>query len=151
MPPKAVSSPPARAQQVAPGHKTVSRGNGSSGGVSALSKRLVTDELWSVVAPLLPSFSSRPQGGGTAPIEARTVFTAVVYVLTSDCAWRQLPPAFSISQATAHRHFHSWTKAGLWSRLRRSARAGGDRCEPAWVLEIVTAALARSGTADRKA
>ncbi|GAA1606691.1 hypothetical protein GCM10009804_73400 [Kribbella hippodromi] len=151
MPPTADSSPPARAKQVASGHKTVSRGNGSGHAASALSKRLVTDELWSVVAPLLPSFSSRPQGGGTAPIDARTVFTAVVYVLTSDCAWRQLPPTFSISQATAHRHFHAWTKCGLWSRLRKTVLSSGDRCDPAWTLEIVAAALDRSGTADRKA
>ncbi|MFE4539078.1 transposase [Streptomyces scopuliridis] len=52
-----------------------------------LSKRLVPDELWKLVAPLLPSFAARPQGGGTAPRDERAVFTAVVYVLTSGCAW----------------------------------------------------------------
>ncbi|WP_208898193.1 transposase [Streptomyces incarnatus] len=53
-----------------------------------LSKRLVPDELWRLVAPLLPSFAARPQGAGTAPRDQRAVFTAVVYVLTSGCAWR---------------------------------------------------------------
>ncbi|MFJ5779771.1 transposase [Streptomyces sp. NPDC093094] len=57
-----------------------------------LSQRLVPDELWALVAPLLPSFASRPQGGGTAPCDERAVFTAVVYVLTSGCAWRHLEP-----------------------------------------------------------
>ncbi|WP_438453315.1 transposase, partial [Streptomyces asiaticus] len=52
-----------------------------------LSQRLVPDEPWSLVVPLLPSFASRPQGGGTAPVDERAVFTAVVYVLTSGCAW----------------------------------------------------------------
>ncbi|WP_420710966.1 transposase [Streptomyces sp. NRRL S-118] len=56
-----------------------------------LSKRLVPDELWVLVAPLLPSFAARPQGGGTTPRDERAVFTAVVYVLTSGCAWRHLP------------------------------------------------------------
>ncbi|MFJ5036208.1 transposase [Streptomyces sp. NPDC088560] len=73
-----------------------------------LSQRLVPDELWALVAPLLPSFASRPQGGGTAPCDERAVFTAVVYVLTSGCAWRHLPETFGVSPATAHRRFSAW-------------------------------------------
>ncbi|MBM7167749.1 transposase [Streptomyces sp. G44] len=52
-----------------------------------------------------PSFRSRPQGGDTAPIYQRAVFTAIVYVLISGCAWRYLPPTFGVSSATAHRRF----------------------------------------------
>ncbi|MET9588141.1 transposase [Streptomyces sp. NPDC006539] len=70
-----------------------------------LSQRLVPDDLWAMVEPVLPSFRSRPQGGGTAPIDQRAVFTAVVYVLTSGCAWRYLPPTFGVSPATVHRRF----------------------------------------------
>ncbi|MDQ0779871.1 transposase [Streptomyces aurantiacus] len=47
-----------------------------------------------MVAPMLPSFKPRRQGGGTAPLDERAVFTAVVHVLTSGCAWRHLPPTF---------------------------------------------------------
>ncbi|MGW3917029.1 transposase, partial [Streptomyces sp. NPDC005070] len=83
---------------------------------SDLSKRLVPDELWELVASLLPSFAARPQGGGTAPRDERAVFTAVVYVLTSGCAWRHLPPTFDTSSATAHRRFTVWTGVGLWRR-----------------------------------
>lgn len=82
-----------------------------------LSQRLVPDGLWELVAPLLPSFNSRPQGGGTAPLDERAVFAAVVYVLTSGCAWRYLPETFGVSPATAHRRFTAWTEAGLWRRL----------------------------------
>lgn len=53
-----------------------------------LSQRLVPDDLRAMVEPVLPSFRSRPQGGGTTPIDQRAVFTAVVYVLTSGYAWR---------------------------------------------------------------
>lgn len=84
---------------------------------AALSKRLVPDELWELAAPLLPSFAARPQGGGTAPCDERAVFTAVVYALTSGCAWRHLPPTFGTSPATAHRRFTVWTEAGLWRGL----------------------------------
>ena len=52
-----------------------------------LSLRLVPDELWALAEPLIPKFRPRPQGGGTAPLDDRAVFTAIVYVLTSGCAW----------------------------------------------------------------
>jgi len=88
--------------------------------VDALSQRLVPDELWELVEPLLPKFTPRPQGGGVVPVDQRAVFTAVVYVLTSGCAWRMLPPSFGVSVPTAHRRFTVWTNAGVWQRLQRA-------------------------------
>jgi transposase len=66
---------------------------------------LVPDELWVLVEPLIPAFQARPQGGGTAPLPARALLTAVVYVLTSGCAWRDLPPSFGVLFQTALRRF----------------------------------------------
>ncbi|MGN2637877.1 IS5 family transposase [Nocardia takedensis] len=85
-----------------------------------MSLRLVPDELWELVEPLLPEFGARPQGGGVAPVDQRAVFTAVVYVLTSGCAWRMLPPSFGVSVPTAHRRFTVWTQVGVWRRLHRA-------------------------------
>jgi transposase len=51
------------------------------------------------------------------------VFTAVLYALTSGCAWRHLPPTFGTSPATAHRRFTVWAEAGLWRRLHRADKA----------------------------
>lgn len=110
-----------------------------------LSKRLVPDELWELVAPLLPSFAARPQGGGTAPRDERAVITAVVYVLTSGCAWRYLPESFGVSPATAHRRFSAWTEAGLWRRLHRAVLDElGARGELDWTSAIVDAASVRA-------
>ncbi|UGT72055.1 IS5 family transposase [Nocardia gipuzkoensis] len=85
-----------------------------------MSRRLVPDELWELAEPLLPKFSPRTQGGGTAPVDQRAVFTAVVYVLTSGCAWRMLPASFGVTVPTAHRRFSVWTRAGVWRRLHRA-------------------------------
>ncbi|WP_338674690.1 IS5 family transposase [Streptomyces sp. SCSIO 30461] len=110
-----------------------------------LSQRLVPDGLWELVAPLLPSFNSRPQGGGIAPLDERAVFTAVVYVLTSGCAWRHLPERFGVSPATAHRRFTAWTQAGLWRRQHRSVLDElGVRGELDWTCVIVDAASVRA-------
>jgi transposase len=42
-------------------------------------------------------------------------------VLTTGCAWRDLPPGFGVSKATAHRRFAARTQAGLWRRLHIAA------------------------------
>jgi transposase len=82
-------------------------------------------------------------------LDERAVFKAVVYVLTSGCAWRHLPETFEVSPATAHRRFTSWTRAGLWRRLNGSAVAGlgADRD---WTRAIVDAALLRTERAARR-
>ena len=77
--------------------------------------------MWSLAAPLIPPPPRRLQGGGSPLIDARAVLAALVYVLTTGCAWRHLPPGFEVSEATAHRRFVAWTKAGLWRRLHTAA------------------------------
>jgi transposase len=53
-------------------------------------------------------------------VRLRHLFTAVVFVLTSGCSWRLLPPSFGVTVPTAHRRFTEWTKAGLWRRLHHA-------------------------------
>jgi transposase len=48
-----------------------------------LSRRLVPDELWALVEPLIPPAKARPQGGGMGRVDDRAVFTAIVFMLTS--------------------------------------------------------------------
>jgi transposase len=45
---------------------------------------------------------------------------AIVFVVTSGCAWRHLPPSFGVSVPAAHRRFTAWTRAGLWPKLHRA-------------------------------
>jgi transposase len=54
-----------------------------------------------------------------APADARAVFTAMAFLLTSGCAWRHLPPSFGVTVPTAHRWFVRWTDAGLCPRLHQ--------------------------------
>lgn len=76
------------------------------------------------------------------------MFAAVVYVLAGGCAWRHLPPAFGVSQATAHRRFTAWTEAGLWGRLYDAIQdEPGARGESEWTSRIVGAAFARAESA----
>jgi transposase len=54
-------------------------------------RKLVPDEPWQIVQPLIPPQQARPQGRGTRLVEAGAAFTAVVDVPTTGCAWRRLP------------------------------------------------------------
>lgn len=78
------------------------------------------------------------------------MFTAVVYVLTSGCAWRFLPDSFGVSPATAHRRFAVWTEAGVWRRLHRAVLDElGARGELDWSSVIVDAASVWAKRGDR--
>jgi transposase len=110
-----------------------------------LGQDLVPDGLWEIVEPLIPPQTERPQGGGTRNVDDRAVFTAVVYVLTTGCAWRHLPAQFGVSKATAHRRFVAWTQAGLWRRLHRAVLDRlGERAAIDWSRAVVDAASVRA-------
>lgn len=99
-----------------------------------LARHLVSDALWAVAEPLLPSGSANE----------RAAFTAVVYVLTSGCGWQQLPAQFGVSHSTAHRRFTAWSKADLWQRwLDAMTKAPGDAADLAWCSAIVETAARR--------
>jgi hypothetical protein len=89
--------------------------------VDRLSMRLVPDELWALVEPLVPEFRARPQGGGTAPLPARAVFTAIVYVLT-DAEPSHSPPEMQSASARRPVSPRPGVDRGVGARQRRQPR-----------------------------
>jgi transposase len=105
----------------------------------------VSDELWRIVKPLIPSPSARPQGGGMRRVDDRTVFTAIAFVLFSGCAWHNLPQSFGVTVPTAHRRFGEWTRAELWAKVHEAVAAGQSAHEViAWSHSVRQLALARA-------
>ncbi|MFG2816421.1 IS5 family transposase [Streptomyces sp. NPDC048410] len=84
-----------------------------------LVERLAPDELWELFQRIVPPAPSRPQGGGRRRYDDRAVLAAIIYVATSGCTWRQLPPTFGPSGPTAHRRFTEWSAARVWAKLHR--------------------------------
>ncbi len=123
--------------------------NGGLSTAHELSLRLVPDALWEMVEPLTPPFVARPQGGGSAPADDRAVFTEIVYVLTSGCAWRHLPPSFGVTVPTAHRRFSAWVRDGGFVYTHHEAvdrlRSAG---ELDWTAAILDAASGRGKKGD---
>lgn len=58
-------------------------------------------------------------GGWRRRVNDRVTLAAIVYVATTGCAWRQLPPAFGAFRQTINRHFAEWSRARVWARLYR--------------------------------
>ncbi|MGC7096114.1 transposase [Amycolatopsis lurida] len=117
----------------------------------ALMRRLVPDELWELVEPLLPKAPKRPQGGGRARAESRRVFAAVALVLSGQTSWRSVPPSFGVAVPTAHRWFARWTVAGVWDRLALAAESRDiDPDLAEWLSFLVGAAARRAGATDQR-
>lgn len=95
--------------------------------IDSLSQRLVPDEMWTLVEPLIPPAKVRPQGGGRSRTDPRAVFTAIVFVLTSGCAWRHLHQAL-LDELGSQSLIH-WSRAVLAGASVR-AKKGGDVTGP---------------------
>lgn len=60
-----------------------------------LVERLVPDELWALFRRAVPPTEVvRPQGCGKRRAGDRECLAAIIFVATSGCTWRQLPPVF---------------------------------------------------------
>jgi transposase len=85
----------------------------------ALADRLVPDELWALVQPLLPPLPPADHGGRPRQISDRACFAAVVYMTRASIPW-ELLPAVELgcgSVSTAYRRFAAWAKAGVFDQL----------------------------------
>src|SRR3712207_1432261 len=82
-----------------------------------MAARLVSDELWAVLAPLLPPPRPRPKGG-RPPLDNRAALTGILFVLKSGIPWEMLPQEMGCgSGMTCWRRLRDWHKAGVWQRL----------------------------------
>jgi transposase len=85
-----------------------------------MSKPLVSDELWAVVAPLLPLEPPKPQGGRPR-VSDRACLSGIIFVLKSGIPWEMLPPELGCgSGVTCWRRLRDWQEAGVWDRLHRA-------------------------------
>jgi transposase len=85
-----------------------------------MSKPLVSDELWAVVAPLLPPEPPKPKGGRPR-VPDRACLAGIIFVLKSGIPWEMLPQELGCgSGMTCWRRLRDWHDAGVWERLHQA-------------------------------
>jgi transposase len=85
-----------------------------------MAKAIVSDELWSVVAPLLPPEPPKPKGGRPR-LPDRAALTGIIFVLRTGIPWEWLPQEMGCgSGMTCWRRLRAWQQAGVWHRLHRA-------------------------------
>ncbi len=84
-----------------------------------MSKPLVSDELWTTIAPLLPVEPPKPKGGRPR-VPDRAALAGIIFVLRSGIPWEMLPQEMGCgSGMTCWRRLRDWNSAGVWRRLHR--------------------------------
>src|SRR5579871_3713707 len=80
---------------------------------------LVSDSLWSRIAPLLPPEPPKPKGG-RPPVDDRAALNGILYVLDTGIQWKRLPTALGFgSGSTCWRRLRDWQRAKVWAQLHR--------------------------------
>src|SRR5438105_10790801 len=84
-----------------------------------MAKQLVTDELWTMIEPLLPTEPPKPKGGRPR-VSDRAALTGILFVLKTGLPWEYLPRELGCgSGITCWRRLREWERAGVWHRLHR--------------------------------
>lgn len=78
-----------------------------------MADRILNDELWAAVAPLLPGKEGDPGCHGR---DNRLFLEAVFWIARNGAPWRDLPAEFG-KWYTTYTRYHRWEKKGVWPRV----------------------------------
>src|SRR4051812_50177186 len=97
----------------------------------AVAPWVVSDELWSLLEPLLPKVQRRVRFPGRKRLPDRQALEGLLFVLDTGIAWRHLPLELGFgSGSTCYRRLDQWQQAGVWERLHAlllsELRAAGE-------------------------
>jgi transposase len=88
-------------------------------------QKVLTDEQWELIEPLLPRPRRRRDKRGRPPAVNRACFEGILWVLQTGAAWRFLPDEFP-SPSTCWRRLQRWQEEGVWLDAWRALLGGLD-------------------------
>ena len=83
--------------------------------------RILPDELWTAVAPILPGKEGDPGCHGR---DNRLFLEGVFWIARTGSPWRDLPAEFG-KWYTTYTRYHRWEKKGVWPRVIEALREQG--------------------------
>jgi len=81
----------------------------------------LTDEQWTIVAPLLPPAKQRPRGGRPRAVALREVLNTLFSLNRSGCQGDMLPHDL-LPKRTVYDYFARWRDDGTWAKLGKALR-----------------------------
>jgi transposase len=95
--------------------------------------RVLSDEVWERIKPLLPCSEGR-RGGRWR--DHREVIEAIAWRYRTGSPWRDLPAEFGPFQTVWKRH-NRWSRDGTWERLVSAVQADADAAgELDWLVSV---------------
>ena len=90
----------------------------------------ISDELWAVLAPLLPvRVNTHRFGGGRPRVSDRRCADAIFYVRRTGCQWEALNQTELCAKSTAHDRFQTWVDAEVFLKLWQAGVAQFDELQ----------------------
>jgi transposase len=112
-----------------------------------MAKPLLPDDLWDLIAPLLPPPKPRRRDHpGRKPIDNRKALTGILFILKTGIPWEDLPQEMGCGCGmTCWRRLQEWQHAGVWMKLHEVLLAklrGADHID--WSRAAVDSSFARA-------
>ena len=88
--------------------------------MTTLADRLLPDQLWQRIPPLLPPPPSHARGGAPRTVSDRACMAAMIFMARTSTPWALLPvDEFGCGSVTScWRRFAEWAAAGVFERLQ---------------------------------
>jgi putative transposase len=81
----------------------------------------LTDEPWTIVAPLLPPAKQSTRGGRPRTVDMREVLDMTLYLNRRGCQWDMLPHNV-LPKSIVYDYFVQWRDDGTWASLVKALR-----------------------------
>lgn len=95
------------------------RGGACRRGGCVVAARILPDDAWRLIEPLLPRRAPSPHGG-RPPIGDREALTGVLFILKTGIAWEDLPEELGCGCGmTCLRRLRTWQEIGVWPAVER--------------------------------
>lgn len=92
----------------------------------------VTDEQWTVLAPLFPA----PKGRGRPPMDMRKTVEGIAWRFRTGAPWRDIPERFG-QWNSIYQRFSDWSTDGTWAKLLATVQsASAAKAEVEWTVSV---------------
>jgi transposase len=116
-----------------------------------MAKPLLPDELWEIIAPLLPKWAPSPKGGQPR-LDDRKALTGVPFVLKTGIPWEDLPCEMGCGCGmTCWRRLRDWQADGTWDKIHKVLLAKlrhADKID--WSRALIDSSIVRAANGARR-